>query len=124
MTHGETDLAALLRTMEPQLHPQPFVFCSVDQATYERLRVVPLGLFREAEGITLILGQQPADEIGLAYEQTWACITLTVHSALTAVGFLAAITARLAAARLSVNHLFVPWAERTRALELLRAFSR
>jgi hypothetical protein len=43
-------------------------------------------------------------------------VTLTVHSALEAVGFVAAITTRLAAAGISVNavsaffhdHLFVP----------------
>ncbi len=48
--------------------------------------------------MTLILTQQQACSLGLPYNGAWACITLTVHSSLNAVGFLAAITARLASA--------------------------
>ena len=55
-------------------------------------------------------------------------ITLTVHSSLEAVGFLAAITARLAAAGISVNavsgfyhdHLFVPEHKADEALHHLQ----
>jgi len=54
-------------------------------------------------------------------------VTLTVHSALDAVGFLAAITARLAAAGISVNtvsaffhdHLFVPAERAEETVEIL-----
>ena len=54
-------------------------------------------------------------------------VTLTVHSALDAVGFLAAITTRLAAAGISVNavsaffhdHLFVPAERAEEAVEIL-----
>ena len=129
---GETNLAVLLRSMEPCLAEQPFVFCSVDVPAYERLNVIPTGMFREQEGLTLILEQRQADQAQLPYTDLWACITLTIHSALTAVGFIAAISNKLAAAGLSVNpvsayyhdHLFVPWAERQRALQLLREFNR
>jgi hypothetical protein len=129
---GETDLATLLRSMEPQLWEQPFVFCSVDVATYDSLDIAPIGMFREREWITLSLEQEQADRAHLPYTDLWACITLTVHSALTAVGFIAAISSRLAAAGLSVNpvsayyhdHLFVPWAERERAMRLLHEFNQ
>ena len=55
-------------------------------------------------------------------------ITLSVHSSLEAVGFLAAITARLANAGISVNavsafhhdHLFVPEHRASEALRLLQ----
>ena len=58
-------------------------------------------------------------------------ITLTVHSALDAVGFLAAVTARLAAAGIGANpvsaffhdHLFVPAARADEALALLRSLA-
>ena len=58
-------------------------------------------------------------------------ITLTVHSALDAVGFLAAITARLAEAGISVNavsafhhdHLFVPVDRADEAMALLQNMS-
>jgi hypothetical protein len=129
---GETNLTALLHSMEPHLREQPFIFCSVDLATYECLRFIPVGMFREQEGITLIMEQEQADQARLPYTDLWACITLTVHSSLTAVGFIAALSNKLAAAGLSVNpvsayyhdHLFVPWAERERALQLLRTFNQ
>lgn len=129
---GETDLTTLLHSMEPQLWEQAFIFCSVDLAAYARLDVTPLGMFREQEGVTLILDRQQADRAHLSYTDLWACITLAIHSSLTAVGFIAAISNRLAAAGLSVNpvsayyhdHLFVPWEERERALQILREFNR
>jgi hypothetical protein len=118
--------------MEPELWQQPFIFCSVDLGTYERLKLSPIGMFREREGITVIVEQQQADQAGFLYTDLWACITLNIHSALTAVGFIAAISGKLATAGLSVNpvsayyhdHLFVLWAERERALELLHEFNR
>lgn len=129
---GETDLASLLHSMEPCLWEQPLIFCSVDPATYERLEVAPVGMFREREGITLILDRQQADQAGIPYTELWACITLNIHSSLTAVGFIAAISGKLAASGLSVNpvsayyhdHLFVLWAERERTLRLLQEFSQ
>jgi hypothetical protein len=129
---GETDLTVLLRSMEPHLWERPLIFCSVDPVTYERLEISPVGMFREREGITLILEQKQADQANLPYTELWACITLNVHSALTAVGFIAAISSKLAAAGLSVNpvsayyhdHLFILWADRARALGVLREFNR
>lgn len=129
---GETDLTLLLRSMEPHLWERPLIFCSVDPATYERLEISPIGMFREREGITLILEQEQADQAQLPYTDLWACITLNVHSSLTAVGFIAAIGRKLAAAGLSVNpvsayyhdHLFVLWGERERALSVLQGFNR
>ncbi len=129
---GETDLTTLLHSMEPQLWEQPFVFCSVDPAAYQRLNVKPTGMFREREGITLILDRQQADQAQLPYEDLWACITLNIHSALAAVGFIAVISSKLAAAGLSVNpvsayyhdHLFVLWGEREHVMHLLREFSQ
>lgn len=129
---GETDLTTLLHSMEPSLGEQPFIFCSVDAATYARMQGIPVGMFREQEGITLILEQEQADQAGISYTDLWACITLTVHSSLAAVGFIAAISNRLATAGLSVNpvsayyhdHLFVPWAERERVMQVLQEFDQ
>lgn len=127
-TPGESDLPTLLRTMEPRLHPGPFCFCSVDEATYARLAALPTGMFREPEGVTLILPTAEADRAGLSYAERWACITMMVHSALSAVGFLAAISAALSAAGISTNavagyyhdHLFVQWDRREQAVAALR----
>jgi uncharacterized protein len=68
----------------------------------------------------------------LSYQFASRLITLTVHSSLDAVGFLAAITVRLAEAGISVNavsafyhdHLFVPDHRADQALSILRDMSR
>jgi hypothetical protein len=59
-------------------------------------------------------------------------ITLEIHSSLDAVGFLAAITARLAEAGMGVNpvsafyhdHLFVPADRAAEALRILETIAR
>nr|WP_281404536.1 ACT domain-containing protein [Pyxidicoccus fallax] len=57
---------------------------------------------------------------------------MSVHSSLEAVGFIAAVSTRLAAHGIGVNpvaayfhdHLFVPSARATEALALLESFAR
>lgn len=113
---GETDLTKLLATMKPKLHEQTYVF-----ATLPATRVSPADLdvvmtLREVEGLTLIVEEEAANRANLAGIFRCRMITLEVHSSLEAVGFLAAITTRLAAAGMGVNpvsafyhdHLFVP----------------
>lgn len=128
---GETDLPTLIASMKPSLNAQPFVFCSIDNATFDQLPFIPLGTFCEDEGISIIVTQQQADNNSLIYEGVWACITLEIHSALSVVGFLAVITNHLARAGISVNpvsafyhdHLFVPWNRRDIAVEELGELS-
>jgi hypothetical protein len=130
--NGETDLRTLLAAMEPCLHESPYVFCSLDADAYGQLSFEPLGVFREQEGISIIAMEEQAREHRLAFECRWARITLTVRSSLQAVGFLAAVSAALAGAGISVNpvsgfyhdHLFVPWERRRQAMAALRALSR
>lgn len=125
--NGETDLKTLLTLMQPVLREAPYVFCSVSQDTYDKLPFDPPGTFHEQEGITIIVTQQQASDHGLPFDTMWACITLTVHSSLSAVGFLAAVTGKLAQAGISVNpvsafyhdHLFVPWESRWQAMDAL-----
>jgi hypothetical protein len=113
---GETELEKLLATMKPELQEGEFVFCTVSPESLGRLHIEPIGWFREAEGITLVVERNTADSMGLKYEFVSRMITLTVHSSLEAVGFLAVITNKLASSGISVNpisayyhdHLFVP----------------
>jgi hypothetical protein len=124
---GETNIKKLIAEMRPVLGEAPFVFCTIPPENASTLPFAPLGTFREAEGLTLIASQQQAAESNLPFSATWACITLTVHSSLTAVGFLAAVLGALAQAGVSVNpvsayyhdHLFVPWEARQRAMDVL-----
>lgn len=126
---GETDLGELLWNMQPQLHDAPFVFCTLKPGCEP-----PAGAWctvAEPEGITCILPEPLARAHSLDYEEPWACITLTVHSSLSAVGFLAMISTSLAMKNISVNvvsayyhdHLFVRWEERLGTMDILRELS-
>ena len=129
MTRGETDLAVLLRTMRPTVDGRPYVFCCVPPDAATPLLAHAVGMVREAEGVTLVLRRPDADAAGLTYSGVWARVTLAVHSDLAAVGFLAAATAKLAAAGIAVNplagvyhdHLFVPFDQSAAAVDALRS---
>lgn len=128
----ERDLGALLRHMKPELRPGIFVFCTIPPDERIPAAVNPLLTFREQEGTTLVIAREEAEAAGLRHAFASRLITLTVHSALDAVGFLAAITARLAEAGISVNavsafhhdHLFVPVDRADEAMTLLQAMSK
>ena len=128
---GERNLAALLRDMKPEMGEGIFVFCTLADDAKLPAAITPLLTFREAEGTTLVIRQDEAERIGLRYQFASRLITLTVHSSLEAVGFLATITARLARAGISVNavsafyhdHLFVPDHRANEALALLQNMS-
>jgi hypothetical protein len=78
-----------------------------------------------------VILREEAEAAGLRTAFASRLITLTVHSALDAVGFLAAITARLAEAGISVNavsafyhdHLFVPVGRADEAMAVLQEMS-
>lgn len=127
---GETSLSILLRSMNPQLNEGSYVFCSLRDAS--RLNgIQPLGSFNEAEGLTVILPRQQADQLNLPYSYEAAWLTLHVHSALEAVGLTAAVATALAQAGISCNviagyyhdHLFVAHADGARALAVLQTLS-
>jgi hypothetical protein len=125
------DLASLLARLRPALSEAPCVFVTRDRVTCEELEAA-LGSFREDEGVTLILDEERAARLGLEARPRWARITLTVHSSLTAVGFIAEVATALAEAGISCNpvsawhhdHLFVPWEQRQAALDALGELER
>ncbi len=92
-------------------------------------KLEPVATFSEDEGTTLILPVEQAEKSGM--EATYRCrqITLNVNSSLAAVGFMAAITTRLAEHGISVNpvsafhhdHLFVPADTADESMEALRS---
>jgi hypothetical protein len=126
----EEDLARLLARMRPALAEEACVFATRERVTCEELEAA-LGSFREEEGVTLILEEERAAEIGLEGPR-WARITLAVHSSLTAVGLIAEVATALAEAGISCNpvsawhhdHLFVPWEQRQAALDALGELER
>lgn len=123
---GERDLARLLAGMTPALDAATYVFCRPPRdASLEGL--TPRGVFEEREGRTLILEADQASRAGLTPDFVARRIELTVQSDLAAVGFLARVSAELAAAGIPCNpvsaafhdHLFVPVALAQRAMEVL-----
>ncbi|WP_035990662.1 ACT domain-containing protein [Leptolyngbya sp. KIOST-1] len=129
---GETNLNQLLATMQPMQRQGEYVFCTLPADQVGTLTSQTIGLFHEDEGLTLMLLRSQADAAGLPYDAVFAMITLTVHSSLEAVGFLAAIATQLASHGISVNpvsafyhdHLFVPVAQAELALALLHELSQ
>lgn len=129
---GISDLKTLLATMEPELQPGEFVFCSVphDMATPDGM--MPLGMFMEKEGRTLIVDADTATRLDCPKTAPLCCITLTVHSTFEAVGLTAAFSTELGRHGISANvvaayyhdHIFVPSADAEQAVATLRELSR
>ncbi|WP_324753594.1 ACT domain-containing protein [Roseovarius sp. Pro17] len=128
---GEHDLKRLVAGMSPVLDADTYVFVTLPG------RDVPLGLaprmiMQEGEGTTIIVTKEAADDAGLDHMFTCRMITLDVHSALDAVGFLAKVTTRLAGLGMGVNpvsgyyhdHLFVPVDRADDAMAALHEMAR
>jgi uncharacterized protein len=129
---GIDDLQQLLAGMEPELRDGEFVFCTLANGNIADLvRLDPLWMFREAEGLTLILPRETAEREGLA-GAPMRMITLTVHSSLEAVGLTAAFSTWLAREGIGANvvaafhhdHIFVPAADAEKAIAALKALQR
>ena len=131
MTTPETDLETLLKNLSPRLNAGEFVFLSLKDHLPANVR--PLATFHEWEGESVVLRVEQAETIGLKHgEETYAWITLEVHSALDSIGLTVAVTAALAAAGIPCNvvagfhhdHLFVPYAVKEMAMEVLEKLQK
>lgn len=119
-------MSTILSKMQPVLNEGDYVFVSVDHAYPLNLSHVH-GIFKEKEGITLIVKKEKADDLNLEYGYIASCITLNIHSALEAVGFTAAISNTLANNGISCNvvaayyhdHIFVDKQDADSAMEVL-----
>jgi len=131
MTIGETDLATLLRTLEPVLDGNEWVFVRVEDSEVPKYMPHALASFREKEGMTLVIPRMKATEVQ-HISGPMARITLAVHSSLEAVGLTAAVSRTLANDGISANmiaayhhdHVFVPLALADRAMNCLHGLSR
>lgn len=122
------DLDRLLAQMEPVLNPGRYAFVAVPEGeALDPGRIV--ASVREPEGLSAIVPEQDALDLGLQVAFVAAWITLTVHSDLAAVGLTAAFSRALADAGIGCNvvagirhdHLFVPFDQAQQALDALRA---
>jgi hypothetical protein len=129
---GRSDLNEVLRALAPRLRPGEFVFCAVPHSRQaECVQLSPLALFREDEGLTLVIDPASADKAGLDYGPVFRCITLGVNSDLDSVGLTAAVSGRLSQRGISANviaayhhdHIFVPSERADDALAALQEVS-
>src|SRR4051794_4578174 len=92
---GETDLRAILKTMQPNLSDVEFAFGTV--ANLEAAEGIEgiVATFLEDEGLSVVAPVHALARAGIPHSPGWARITLTVHSSLAAVGLTAAITSAL-----------------------------
>jgi len=124
------ELRSLLAKIEPALNPGRFAFVTLP-ADYSG-NVASIATIREPEGVSAILAEQDALDLGMPVAFTAAWITLTVQSDLAAVGLTAAFADALAKAGISCNvvagvhhdHLFVPFERAQDAMDALRALQR
>ncbi len=124
-----SNLERLVHEMNPILHEGEWVFCELGAGTAP---ADALAVFRESEATTIVIPRGRAGELGLEPRYLAAWITLTVHSELDAVGFLAVISRALAGEGISCNvfsavyhdHLFVPFDQGEKALAVLKRLQR
>lgn len=128
---GETDLDKLLALMQPKLLEGEYVFCTLSPGTLaDAAELHPLATYEEEEGLSLLLEKSQAEQAGLEFNSTFRGITLSVHSSLDAVGFTAAVSAKLSGNGIPSNviaahyhdHVFVPAERADYALQLLTEF--
>jgi len=128
---AETNLEKLLQIMQPVLREGIFVFANVPSEKEQQAKDCCIQYFQEEEGMASILRKEDAIRLGIEAIYESRMISLMAHSSLDAVGFLAAITNKLASAGISVNpvsafyhdHLFVPVSKADLAMKLLSEFS-
>lgn len=116
--------------MRPKLNEGEYVFCTVPASqTIDPANFI--GSFKEAEGLTVILNKETADNLNLHYTFVSAWITLTIHSSLEAVGLTATFSAALAKEGISCNviaayyhdHIFVAKEDNVKAMQVLKQLS-
>lgn len=127
----EKNLQQLLKTMQPSLLDGTWAFVTVPNGKAMPPGLEPLMTYREPEGLTLLLDEADTAKSGLPHAFFCRGISLNVHSSLYAVGFLAAVSERLARAAMSINivsafhrdYIFVPASRADEAIEVLRALA-
>ena len=123
---SEKDLAKLCATLSPVMAEATYVYCSFPEFTLPT-ELLAFCIIREREGLTAIIERDEALRCGLAYTYDARLITLSVHSSLEAVGFIAVISRKLAGAGISCNvlagyyhdHILVPVDKAEEAMTLL-----
>lgn len=133
MTRPIRDLDILISTMQPELHDGVYCFTTLNADSAARIGVADILVsIVEAEGLSVVVGEDVALKHGLPADFRAAWITLTVHSDLAAVGLTAAFATALGQAGISCNvvagnchdHIFVPHDKAEQAMNVLRGLQQ
>lgn len=125
-----SDGPRMIAEMTPELLPGDYVFCTVRAPEHAAgLIGSALAIFREEEGLSLILPKDRAAAAGFPADAVMRCIRLNVYSALDGVGLTAAVAGALAGAGIACNmvaafhhdHAFVPGDRAEEAVAILVA---
>ncbi|MBT8388271.1 MAG: ACT domain-containing protein [Altererythrobacter sp.] len=127
MTGPVSDRDAMVAQMSPSLDDHAYCFLLISPETAPTALGAAIGTFREDEGVTAIVPEATARELG-DDSAAFARITLQVHSALEGVGLTAAVSGALADAGIACNmvaafhhdHVFVPAERAEEALLALK----
>lgn len=122
-----SDRDAMVAQMAPKLDGQAYCFLLIAPDIAPTALGAAIGTFREDEGVTAIVPEPVARELG-DESAAFARITLQVHSALEGVGLTAAVSNALADAGIACNmvaafhhdHVFVPAERAEEALHSLK----
>ncbi|WP_092408405.1 ACT domain-containing protein [Dokdonella immobilis] len=126
-----SDLAELLRAMQPFLNPGIYVYAMAPaDASIDAAHVI--ASIREPAGLSLIIEESLATKLGLEPALRCAWITLRVQSDLQATGFTAAFSTALGRAGIACNvvaglahdHIFVPIEQAEQAMRALTALQQ
>lgn len=128
VVHGERDLGLMLSTLDVQRREGLYTFVTGEWPELEREAHATV---IEAEGETYVVTVDDARRAGAPVEFVAAWLTLSVYSALDAVGLTAAVSSCLADVGIACNmlsgfhhdHLLVPVGRATEAMKVLRALS-
>jgi uncharacterized protein len=128
---GEKNQIRLQQMMAPDLRPETYVYCTFQDHRLP-IELDPICTFKEAEGLTAIVEKSQAVRANVKHIFEAKLITLTVHSSLEAIGFLAMISTHLAKAGIPCNavaafhhdHLFIPVNRADDAYSLLESLSQ
>jgi uncharacterized protein len=122
---GERDLQKMLSTIGVERRPGTFTYVTGD---WPALAAEAAATIVEAEGTTLVVAVEAAVAVGAPIEFRGAWLTLTVFSALEAVGLTAAVARALADEGIPCNvlagyhhdHMLVPEERAGDAMRVLR----
>ena len=128
---AERDLAVMLASLDVHRRAGEYVFVACAQPD-PALAALAHASVREDEGASYVLARGDADARGLSYGFVAAWLSLSVHSALDAVGLTVAVSAALSERGIACNvlagfhhdHLLVPAERAAEAVAALAALRR